>query len=52
MYVSEPPRGLPERYRKTEEYKLQSNQYGIYMYGTDNKRLALEWNNATAVPMK
>lgn len=48
-YVERPPHGLPERFRKAEEYKLLNNRFGIYMFGRDSKALAKMWNESTSV---
>ena len=47
-YLKEPPHGLPERYRKVDEYRLISNKYAIYIFGQDRFRLVAEWNKATS----
>ena len=47
-YLSCPPHGLPVRYRKTEEYKLLSNKFGIYMFGRDSTELTVVWNTSTS----
>ena len=48
-YVESLPHGLPERFRKAEEYKLLGNRFGIYMFGRDSKALARVWNESTSV---
>ena len=50
-YVNSPPHGLPERYRKTEEYKLLNNRFGIYMFGRDGVKLTEAWNKSTSAPL-
>ncbi len=45
-YIDTPPKGLPERYRKAEEYTLISNQSGVYMFGSDPGQLVAAWNLA------
>ena len=47
-YIDPPVRGLPERYRKAEAYIMIGNSSGIYMFGTDAKMLAEQWNQETA----
>lgn len=47
-YLDSPPHGLPERYRKADEYRLLNNKHGIYIFGTDSFRLVAEWNKATS----
>lgn len=46
-YLSSPPPGLPERYRKLDEYTLLNNKNAIYMFGRDSFRLVNEWNKMT-----
>ena len=46
-YLNATPHGLPERYRKSEEYKLLNNRFGIYMFGRDSAELVEEWNKCT-----
>lgn len=48
-YIAGPPHGLPERFRKAEEYKLLNNKFGIYIFGRDSVKLAKEWNSSTSV---
>ncbi|MBR1855253.1 MAG: hypothetical protein IJ794_19280 [Lachnospiraceae bacterium] len=48
-YIGDIPKGLPERYRKSEEYKLLNNSSGIYMYGREAGLLIDEWNRAVKV---
>lgn len=48
-YVSNPPHGLPERFRKSEDYKLVNNKFGMYMFGRDSVKLAETWNGFTSV---
>lgn len=46
-YLDDPPKGMPERYRKADEYLLQNNKFGIYIFGRDRFKLIDEWNHAT-----
>lgn len=48
-YLESPPHGLPERYRKTDEYKLLNNKHAVYIFGRDSTRLVTEWNTAISV---
>ena len=48
-YVESPSHGLPERFRKAEEYKLPGNRFGVYMFAGDSKTLAKMWNESTSV---
>ena len=45
-YIDDPPKGLPVRYRKAEEYRLITNHFGVYMFGSDAFELIKAWNHA------
>lgn len=47
-YLDDPPHGLPERYRKADEYILGNNKFGIYIFGRDSQKVIEEWNKATS----
>ena len=47
-YLGNLPHGLPERYRKADEYKMISNGRGIYMFGEHAGLLIEKWNQNTA----
>ena len=51
-YVSDPPQGLPERFRKSEEYKLLNNRFGIYMFVRDSMELEVSCNVSTSVQLQ
>ena len=48
-YIDDPPKGLPVRYRKAEEYRLITNHFGVYMFGSDAYELITAWNRALCV---
>ena len=48
-YLSDAPQGFPERFRKSEEYLLQRNKHGFYMFGRDAEALAAAWSRAVGV---
>ncbi len=48
-YTPAPPEGLPNRYRKADEYELINNGSGVYMFGTDEGELKKRWNAALAI---
>lgn len=45
-YIDKPPKGLPVRYRKADEYTLISNHFGVYMFGSNSGQLIVAWNQA------
>jgi len=47
-YLNDLPYGLPERYRKADEYTLISNNKCVYMFGQDESILIEKWNQCTA----
>ena len=48
-YLSDAPHGFPERFNKSEEYRMQRNKHGFYMFGRDAEQLAASWNQTVGV---
>jgi len=48
-YLLNAPQGFPERFNKSEEYTMQRNKFGFYMFGLDAAKLTAAWNRAVGV---